>query len=310
MQNETTAGTSQAISNRSLEEHWPSLPLDAWQDCYKTLHMWTQIVGKIRLKLSPPQNHWWHAALYVSTRGITTSPIPYDDENFELEFDFIDHVLSLRTSTDEIRKFDLTPMSVATFYESTFSMLHDAGFACSIQTRPQEVPDPVAFEKDGIHCSYDPDYVNRLWRIMVHADHLMKEFRGGFIGKCSPVHFFWGSFDLAVTRFSGRKAPERKGVITKEAYSHEVSSCGFWPGSGNIQGAAFYAYAAPEPEGYRDSPILPEKAFYNPPTAGHILMYDDVRSSKDPDQAVQQFFQSTYEAAARLGKWDRVALER
>lgn len=293
-------------------EAWPSLPLEEWKDTYATLHMWTQIVGKIRLVQSPLINHWWQVPLYVSARGLTTTAIPYEARSFEIEFDFIDHQLIIRTSEGDSKQIALAPRSVADFYAELMAMLRSLGIEVEIRARPDEVPDPIPFAEDRVHAAYDPEYANRFWRILVQADRIFKDFRARFIGKCSPVHFFWGSFDLAVTRFSGRRAPEREGAdsITREAYSHEVISHGFWPGSGNIQAPAFYAYAAPEPAGLPEAKIRPQSAFYNPETAGFILLYEDVRKADSPDEALMDFLQSTYEAGANLAKWDRQSLER
>ncbi len=291
---------------------WPELPLDQWKDTYATLHMWTQIVGKVRLALSPHLNHWWEVPLYVSASGLTTSPIPYRDILFEIEFDFIDHQLSIHLSDGHAATLALEPRSVARFYREFMAMLRDLDITVKIWKMPCEVPDPIPFDKDEQHASYDADYAHRFWRILQSADTVFKEFRAGFIGKASPVHFFWGSFDLAVTRFSGRPAPERKGadIITREAYSHEVSSAGFWPGGGDVKGAAFYSYAAPEPAGFSAAPVRPRPAFYNTALSEYLLMYDDVRRAESPRLALMDFLQSTYEAAATLGKWDRASLER
>jgi hypothetical protein len=293
-------------------DNWPSLPLEEWKDTYATLHMWAQIVGKIRLVQSPLINHWWQVPLYVSARGLTTSPIPYEARTFEMEFDFIDHQLLISTSDGIIKSIALRARSVANFYKELMDTLRSLGMEVEIRARPDEVPDPIPFAEDETHASYDPEYANRFWRILVQADRVFKEFRARFTGKCSPVHFFWGSFDLAVTRFSGRRAPEREGAdsITREAYSHEVISHGFWPGSGNIQAPAFYAYAAPEPDGFKEAKVRPEKAFYTPETSGFILLYEDVRRSASPDDALMDFLESTYEAGANLAKWDRSSLER
>jgi hypothetical protein len=299
-------------SNQANAEIWPSLPLEAWKETYATLHMWTQIVGKIRLVQSPRVNHWWQVPLYVSARGLMTSPIPYEARTFEIEFDFIDHQLRITTSEGAKESLALVPQSVANFYKELMATLGSLGISVEIRAIPDELPDPIPFAEDETHAAYDPEYANRFWRILVQADRVFKEFRSRFIGKCSPVHFFWGSFDLAVTRFSGRRAPEREGAdsITREAYSHEVISHGFWPGSGNIQAAAFYAYAAPEPQGLPQAAIRPASAFYNPETAGFILYYEDVRQADSPDEMLMEFLQSTYEAAANLAKWDRESLER
>jgi hypothetical protein len=293
-------------------EVWPSLPLEEWKDTYATLHMWTQIVGKIRLVNSPRINHWWQVPLYVSARGLTTTAIPHGTRNFEIEFDFIEHRLVIRTSDGETRHLELAPRPVGNFYRELMATLRTLGLEVKIRAIPDELPDPIPFADDYEHASYDGEYANRHWRILAQTDRVFKEFRARFIGKVSPVHFFWGSFDLAVTRFSGRRAPEREGAdaITREAYSHEVISHGFWPGSGNIQMPAFYAYTTPEPAGFPQAAIRPASAFYNPPTGGFILPYDDVRQADDPDQMLMEFLQSTYEAGANLAAWDRAALER
>jgi hypothetical protein len=293
-------------------EFWPALPLESWQDTYSTLHMWTQIVGKVRLALSPRVNHWWNVPLYVNARGLTTSMIPYRDAKFELSFDFIDHLLLLQTSDGRRKTLSLEPRSVAEFYKQVMGMLLQADIEVKIWRMPVEIPNPVPFDEDFQHKSYDPDAVNKFWRILLSVQCVFEEFRSKFIGKSSPVHFFWGSFDLAVTRFSGRRAPERPGadLMTREAYSHEVSSVGFWPGGGDIQGPAFYSYAAPEPAGFRDSHILPSPASYNTTLGEFVLMYDEVRKSSSPEAMLMEFCQSTYDAAATLGHWDREALER
>lgn len=288
---------------------WPELPLAEWQDTYQTLHMWAQIVGKIRLRLAPLQNHWWNCALYVNTRGLTTSPIPYDGRSFEVQFDFLDHQLRLRTSSGEESAIALAPKSVAAFYRETLGMLSSAGIKAKINPKPQEVPDPIPFEKDETHKSYDPEYAMRFWRILLSTDEAFQEFRSKFIGKCSPVHFFWGSFDLCCTRFSGRKAPPRKGVITSEAYSHECSSLGWWPGGGDMKGPAFYAYMAPEPQGYGTRPKL-QNGFYSDQMHEFFLMYDDVRRAKSPRTEILEFAEKTYAAGADLAAWDRAVLER
>jgi hypothetical protein len=294
------------------DDVWPSLPLEEWTDTYATLHMWTQIVGKIRLVQSPRINHWWQVPLYVSARGLTTTAIPHGTRNFELEFDFIEHQLVVRTSDGETRKLALAPRAVADFYRELLGTLAALGLEVKIRAIPDELPNPIPFADDFEHAAYDAEYANRLWRILAQTDRVLKEFRSRFIGKVSPVHFFWGSFDLAVTRFSGRRAPEREGAdsINREAYSHEVISHGFWPGSGNIQMPAFYSYTTPEPGGLPQAAIRPASAFYNPPTGGFILPYDDVRLADEPDQVLMEFLQSTYDAGANLAGWDRAALER
>lgn len=300
----------QTISDRP--DCWPPLPLEAWRDTCATLHMWTQIVGKVRLALTPKVNHWWNVPLYVSSRGLTTSPMPYGERVFEIEFDFVDHKLCLRLSNGVNREIPLAPCSVADFYRDFMALLDSVGIQVEIWKMPVEIPDPIAFDQDHEHASYDREYAHRFWRVLVSADEVLKEFRSRFIGKSSPVHFFWGSFDLAVTRFSGRRAPERAGAdsITREAYSHEVISAGFWPGGGEVKDAAFYCYAAPEPPGFAQQPIRPQAAFYHTNLKEFILMYDAVRNTASPAAAVLEFCQSTYEAGANLGKWDRQALER
>jgi hypothetical protein len=297
---------------RAEQDPWPELPLEAWQDTYATLHLWTQIVGKVRLALSPNINHWWGVPLYVNAVGLTTSAIPYARGNFEMQFDFIHHQLVIQTSNDAIAALALAPQSVADFYRDFMATLGSLGIAVKIWKMPVEVPDPIPFDQDRQHASYDPEYANRFWRILVSCDEVFKEFRAGFIGKASPVHFFWGSFDLATTRFSGRRAPERAGAdsITREAYSHEVSSVGFWPGGSDVKGAAFYAYAAPEPAGFGQYPVGPAEAFYQPQLKEFILMYDDMRRVPAPRETLLAFMQSTYEAGADLGKWNRKELEK
>jgi hypothetical protein len=293
-------------------ESWPALPLEAWQDTYATLHMWTQIVGKVRLAQSPLVNHWWEVPLYVSARGLTTSAIPYRDGIFEVEFDFLDHNLVIKTSRDQVKTIALAPRSVADFYQEFMGALASVGIGVKIWSMPVEIANPIAFDRDTQHASYDREYVTRFWRILLAAESVFQKFRSRFIGKNSPVHFFWGSFDLCVTRFSGRRAPEREGadMVTREAYSHEVISAGFWPGGGEMKGPAFYTYAAPEPVGYGQSPVRPAKAFYHPQMKEFFLMYDDLRSDPSPRSALLEFLQSTYDAGANLAKWDRAELER
>jgi len=289
---------------------WPELPLQEWQDTYHTLHMWAQIVGKIRLSLAPLQNHWWNCALYVNTCGLTTSPIPYNDRTFEIQFNFIDHRLELRTSNGDDRTFPLAPKSVTAFYHELFAMLRATGIAVQINPKPQEVPDPIPLDQDETHAAYDSEYANRLWRVLVSTESVFQEFRARFVGKASPVHFFWGSFDLCCTRFNGRRAPVRKGVITGEAYSHECSSLGWWPGGSGVNGPAFYAYMAPEPAGYGARPSLPSGSTYLDQMHEFLLMYDDVRRAKSPRAEILEFAQNTYAAGADLAGWDRSALER
>jgi hypothetical protein len=313
----------QLVSFAAIQEHimahdfadqpecWPALPLDSWKVTYATLHMWTQMVGKVRLRLTPLVNHWWNVALCVTARGLTTSRIPYGDRAFELSFDFIRHQLVLETSDGIVKTMPLAPRTVAEFYAEFIEMLRSARIDVKIWHMPVEIPDPIAFDQDQVHRSYDPVAVEKFWRILLSSSAVFTQFRAGFIGKCSPVHFFWGSFDLAVTRFSGRKAPERPGAdaITREAYSQEVSSVGFWPG-GNGVDAAFYSYAAPEPQGMKETAVRPGATRYDKALGEFILLYEDVRRASSPTAALLEFCQSTYEAAANLGNWDREALER
>jgi len=293
-------------------ECWPALALDSWHDTCATLHMWTQIVGKVRLHLTPLVNHWWNVPLYVSARGLTTSRIPYENTAFELRFDFIGHRLVLVTASGILKAVPLRAVSVAEFYEEVMAMLQSAGLQVKIWPVPVEIPDPIPFDQDRVHCSYDRLSVEKFWRILLSVDAVFHQFRSGFIGKCSPVHFFWGSFDLAVSRFSGRPAPERPGAdaITREAYSHEVSSVGFWPGSGEVKDAAFYSYLAPEPGGFKEAQVRPGAAHYDARVGEFLLMYEDVRKAESPTAAILDFCQTTYEAAANSSRWDRGALER
>ncbi len=290
-------------------EQWPPLPLKEWQDTYRTLHMWTQIVGKVRLTLAPPLNHWWNVTLYVNARGLTTGPVPYAAGVFEIQFNFRDHALEMSTAAGKSRSRPLRAESVASFYGGVMEALRSLGIAVEINLKPQEVADAVPFDQDHSNCSYDAEYANRFWRILVSSAKVMERFRGKFIGKCSPVQFFWGSFDLAVTRFSGRPAPPRKGVISGPAYSHEVISAGFWPGGGAVDGPAYYAYAVPPPPGLEKEVIRPATAGWNKQLSEFLLMYDDLRLAESPEQALWEFLESTYDAAARLAKWDRAALE-
>jgi hypothetical protein len=290
----------------------PALPFDSWKDTLATLHMWTQVVGKLRLKLCPLVNHFWNVTFYLTARGMTTEAMPYESGTVEVRFDFIDHKLLIETDQGRTAEIALKPQSVAEFYTKFMAAIANLGVTTKIWTMPCEVPNPTPFEQDQAHASYDPEAVNKFWRITVWVDQVFQEFRAEFIGKVSPVHFFWGSFDLAVTRFSGRPAPERPGAdpITREAYSHEVSSAGFWPGGGDIKGPAFYSYAAPEPAGFAEQKVRPQAAYYHPQLKEFLLMYDDVRAAASPKAALMEFLESTYDAAANLGKWDRKALER
>jgi Family of unknown function (DUF5996) len=293
---------------------WPALPQAAWQDTYATLHMWTQIVGKVRLALSPPLNHWWATTLYVNPRGVTTSSIPYGTRTFEVAFDFLDHTLWIQSSDVARRAMGLYPRSVADFYREFMALLRSLGIDVTINPLPQEVANPIRCDEDEEHAAYDAASAARWWRILLQSERVLQQFRARFIGKCSPVHFFWGAFDLAVTRFSGRRAPERPGAdrITREAYSHEVSSCGFWPGTvgGPIQEPAYYAYMVPEPAGFAEAVVQPAAAAYQRELGEFILPYEAVRTAADPDATLLAFVQSTYEAGANLAGWDRAALER
>ncbi len=298
-------------------ETWPALPLDAWADTYATLHLWTQVVGKIRLAQCSWVNHYWHVTLYVTARGLTTSPIPHGTRVFQIDFDFIDHKLIIASSDGGKGSLALRPQSVAEFYSHLMHELDGLDLHVTLFERPCEIVDPIMFSQDEKHRAYAPDYANRFWRILVQADRVFKIFRAGFIGKTSPVHFFWGAPDLAVTRYSGRPAPRHPGGmpnlpdrVTQESYSHEVSSCGFWPGGGPVPYPAFYSYAYPEPAGFAATPISPEAAFYSSDLREFILPYDAVREADAPDDTLLAFLQTTYEAAATLGQWDRAALER
>ena len=291
--------------------NWPVLILEEWQDTLATLHMWAQIVGKIRLRLTPLVNHWWNVPLYVSACGLTTSPMRYDDRIFEIEFDFIDHKLRIECSDGALTTLALRPQSVADFYKELMAALQGLGLDVRIWPMPVEIPNPIRFDQDQVHKSYDAEYANRFWRALVNIDDVFKKFRSRFMGKVSPVHFWWGSFDHAVTRFSGRPAPPREDAdkINQEAYSHEVISHGFWLGGNGLQ-PMFYAYAAPEPAGFSESKIKPAAAFYSQDMKEFFLPYDAVRQSSSPEDALMDFLQSTYEAGANLGKWDRKMLER
>jgi hypothetical protein len=297
-------------------EAWPDLPYSAWADTCSTLHLWTQIVGKIRLAFTPWLNHSWHVPFYVTARGLTTSPIPWRDRSFEIDFDFRDHLLDISVSDGARKQIPLAPRPVAEFYALVMAALAELGIRVEINELPSEIAGAVRFSQDRIHHSYDADYAGRFWRVLLDVDRVLKQFRTGFIGKSSPVHFFWGSFDIAVTRFSGRRAPPHPGgapglsdVVMREAYSHEVSSAGFWPGGGATDYAAFYSYAYPEPAGFRTSRVAPDGAVYNAAIGEFLLPYEAVRAAPDPHAALLAFLQSTYAAAADAGKWDRAALE-
>ena len=293
-------------------ECWPSLRLDSWKDTYATLHMWTQIVGKLRLSLTPVINHWWNVPLYVTACGLGTSRIPYGENSFELWFDFLHHQLKLETSEGVLKTLPLEPRSVADFYQEFRNLLGSAGIEVKIWRMPVEIPNPIPFDQDRVHASYDRESVEKFWRILLSVDSVFHEFRSGFIGKASPVHFFWGSFDLAASRFSGRRAPERPGAdaVMREAYSHEVSSVGFWPGRVGVLDAAFYSYTVHEPQGFKGARVRPDSAFYHKELGEFILLYEDVRKAKSPSTALLDFCQSTYDAGASLGNWDQAALER
>jgi Family of unknown function (DUF5996) len=294
------------------EQAWPALPLAEWKDTRDTMHMWTQIAGKVRLALSPHVNHWWEVPLYVSAHGLTTSPIPCGLGLFEINFDFVEHKLDIITAWSRPMTLRLYTRSVAGFYREFMQALDSLGIQLKIWPMPQEVPNPIRFDRDVTHALYDPSYANRFWRVLATIDTVLKEFRARFIGKVSPVHFFWGSFDMAFTLFSGRRAPERPGAdrITREAYSHEVASVGWWPGGGDVKEPMFYAYAAPEPPGFRDSRIKPEKAHYDTKLGEFLLSYEEVRRSADPKSAVMDFAWAIYDSTATLGNWDRASLER
>jgi hypothetical protein len=304
-------------TRKPSSEVWPPLPLDKWTETYATLHMWLQIVGKIRLTCSPWLNHSWHTTLYVTVRGLTTSPIPHEGKRvFQIDFDFLDHRLIICASDGQSGGVRLEAQSVASFYKRLMKEMDRLGLDVNINPKPNEVVEPLRFDRDETHRAYDADRANCFWKILVQADRVLKEFRSRFTGKCSPVHLFWGAPDLAVTRFSGRRAPEHPGGIpnlpdwiTREAYSHEVSSGGFWAGGGPVPYAAFYSYAYPEPPGFRTSEVQPSAAFYSPELREFILPYDAVREAESPDDTLLSFLQSTYEAGANLGGWDRAKLE-
>ncbi len=305
------------VSTETDSHTWPNLPFEAWSDTCATLHRWLQIVGKIRLSQARWLNHGWHVALYVTPSGLTTSSIPYGERIFQIEFDFLHHRLALQTSDGGSTGFALEPQSVARFYARLMQQMASLGLQVRIDPKPNEMLDAVRLDQDETHGAYDPEYANRFWRVLVQADRVFKDFRARFIGKCSPVHLFWGAPDLAVTRFSGRSAPRHPGGIpnlpdwvTQEAYSHEVSSCGFWPGGDDIPYAMFYSYAYPEPPGFPTAPVKPAAAFYHPALREFVLPYDALRQAPAPDAMLLDFLQTSYEAAADLAHWDREALER
>jgi hypothetical protein len=298
-------------------ETWPELPFAAWSDTCATLHMWTQVVGKIRLATTPLVNHWWNIPLYVTPRGLSTSSMPYEGGAFEIVFDFLDHRLLIQTSDGRSESMPLAPRSVAAFYIELMNKLRGLGIDIHIWAMPVEVPDAIPFDEDTTHASYDGAQANKFWRALLQADRVLQQFRARFIGKASPVHFFWGSFDLAVTRFCGRTAPPHPGGVpnladwaVREAYSHECSSCGFWPGNGGFGEAAFYSYAYPEPAGFGDADPGVAAAYYSQQLHEFILPYDAVRAAAEPDAMLLKFLQATYEAGADRGRWDRAALER
>jgi hypothetical protein len=308
---------SPTLGDRRRATAWPSLPLAEWQDTLDTLHRWVQIVGKTRLALAPPVNHCWHVTLYLSSRGLTTSPMPYGTRTVEVELDFVDHNLVLRTSDGATRAIALVPRTVADFYREYTALLDSLGMRVRIWPVPSEMGDVLRFTEDEEHRSYDPDYAARCWRILSQAARVTQEFRGRFLGKCSPVHFFWGGFDLACTRFSGRRAPPHPGGIpnlpdriTREAYSHECISAGWWPGGGPIAEPVFYSYSYPEPAGYPEAKVLPREAYYQRDLKEFVLPYEVVRAAARPDEVLLQFLQSTYEVGADLARWDRPVLER
>jgi hypothetical protein len=296
---------------------WPPLNYPAWRPTCETLHLWTQIVGKIRLRLTPWLNHSWHVPLYVTARGLSTSVIPYKGEGFEIRFDFIDHTLDVETSSGQRKRIQLVPQTVCDFHAAVMQALVDLGIDVRITELPCEIPGAIPFSADRLHNSYDAEAAHRFWRALLQADRVFKKFRAGFIGKASPVHFFWGSFDLAVSRFSGRPAPDFTGkvpglstAVMVEAYSHEVSSAGFWPGGGGIDYASFYSYVYPAPAGFKDSAVSPEGAFFSETLGEFLLPYEEVRNARDPEASLLSFLQSTYQAAADAAHWDRAGLEK
>jgi hypothetical protein len=316
---DATAQAPRDAAATAQNEAWPPLPLEEWSETYATLHMWTQIVGKTRLALAPMVNHWWQVPLYVSARGLTTSRMPYGTRGFEVRFDFVEHELTIETDDGDRRSIALAPRPVADFYREYMAALRSLGLDVRVWPHPVEVPEAIPFDRDEVHRAYDADAAHRCWRALAQADRVLNEFRSRYVGKCSPVHFFWGSFDLACTRFSGRTAPEHPGGIpnlgdwvSREAYSHEVISAGWWPGNvgGPVSDTAFYAYAYPEPEGCRDVPVRPAAARYDTTLRLWVLPWDAARTAPDPDAAVLEFLQSTYEAAANVGAWPRPELER
>jgi hypothetical protein len=301
-----------------MTDRWPDLPLAAWRDTRDTLHLWTQVMGKVRLSLAPWLNHSWHVALYVTARGLTTSPIPWQDGSFEIDFDFLNDVLWIRKSDGHFRQLMLAPMPVAEFYDKALVALRELAIEVHLSSMPCEIPNCIPFNEDTVHRAYDGEYARRFWRVLASTHEVLSQFRTGFLGKASPVHFFWGSFDLVVTRFSGRPAPKHPGgiphlpdAVAQEAYSHEVSSAGFWPGGGGgpIDYAAFYSYAYPAPAGFAHAKVRPAAASWSQELAEFLLPYDEIRKARDPDAALIEFLTSTYDAAADLANWDRKALD-
>jgi hypothetical protein len=295
-----------------ISPEWPALPFSEWENTCDTLHMWTQIVGKTRLALTRLVNHWWNVTLYVTPRGLTTSSVPYRHESFEVEFDLLGHQLAIRTSEGEERRLALFPRPVSDFYSVYMARLGELGIELHINRTPVEFDDTTPFDQDRHQAASDPKHVESFRRILINTDRILKEFRSRFVGKCSPVHFFWGSFDLAVTRFSGQRYPLPEGVdaLTREAYSHEVSSCGFWPGDRRFQHAAFYAYSKPTRSGLGKEAVRPQAAYWDTQMGEFLLKYEDARTAAAPERAIVDFCESTYEAGAKLAKWDRAALER
>lgn len=299
-----------------MMDEWPALPYSQWQDTLATLHLWTQVVGKVKLGLMPWTNHSWHVTLFLTARGLSTLPVPYGLRSFQIDFDFIDHALRIETADGATRLLPLRPQPVAHFYRDVLFTLDELGLPVRIRPMPNEIPDAIPCDQDHVHSAYDGDYANRCWQAMLHAQRVFGRFRAGFRGKCSPVHFFWGSFDLAVTRFSGRRAPPHPGGVphlpdwvAREAYSQEVSSCGFWPGGPALPEPVFYSYAYPEPAGFADAPIAPAAAYFHPQLREFVLPYEVVREAPSPDDMLMEFCQSTYEAAANLANWNRAELE-
>jgi Family of unknown function (DUF5996) len=309
--------TTLGVPSPPADPVWPALPLSEWKPSLDTLHRWMQIVGKTRLALAPPLNHWWHITLYLTARGLATSPMPYGQRWLEVELDFIDHNLLVRTSDGRTRALALVARTVADFYREYTTVLESLGFRVPVRPVPSELEDTLSFPDDVEHRSYDQEYVHRCWQILSQAGRVLQQFRGRFLGKCSPVHFFWGAFDLACTRFSGRRAPLHPGGVpnlpdwaVREAYSHECISAGWWPGGGPVPEPSFYSYSYPEPKGFSEARVQPEAAYYNSDLKEFVLPYDVLRSAEDPDTVLLEFLQSTYEAGATLGRWDRRALER